>query len=79
MTTTEPSFPTTVSPGYSNTVEAQEDDLKSKPMKMKMIEALKEEMNKFLKEIQENTSKEGKKMSKILQDQKMEIETIRDT
>ena len=36
-----------------------------------MIEVFKEEMNKFLKEIQENTIKWEKEMNKILQDLKM--------
>jgi hypothetical protein len=33
-----------------------------------MIEALKEEMNKYLKEIQENTINQVKKMNKTVQD-----------
>jgi hypothetical protein len=39
-------LPTTASPGYSNTAEAQENDLKTNLMTM--TEALKEEMNKYL-------------------------------
>jgi hypothetical protein len=42
-----------VSPGYPTTTEAQENDFKSNLIKM--IEAYKEEMNKFLKQIHENT------------------------
>jgi hypothetical protein len=59
----EPSYGTTASPGYSNTAEAQENDLKSNLMKM--IEAFKEKMNKSLEEINENTIKQVKKMNKI--------------
>ena len=43
---------------------------------MKMIESLKEAINKSLKEIQENTRKQRKKTNKIVQDMKIEIETI---
>jgi hypothetical protein len=55
VTPSEHSYPTTASPGYPNRPEAQENDLKSNLIKM--IEAFKEEMNKSLKEIQENTIK----------------------
>ena len=62
--------PTTASPGYPN-------DLKSNLLKM--IETFKEEMNKSLKEIQENTIKQVKKINKIAQDLKVEIEAIKKT
>lgn len=52
MAPPEPRYHTTVAPGYSNTGEAQENNLKSNLMKT--IEALKEEINKSFKEIQEN-------------------------
>ena len=51
----EPSYPTTASPGYSNTAEAQENDLKLNFLKAR--EALKEEMNKSFKEIKEKKQK----------------------
>lgn len=47
MAPLEPNYPTTVSPGYSNTAEVQENDLKSSLMKM--TEAIKEEVNVSLK------------------------------
>ena len=50
------SYPTTASPGYPNKTKAQVNDLKSNHIKM--IETFKEEMNKSLKEIQENTIKQ---------------------
>ena len=53
MTPLEHTYMSVVSPGYPNTTKAQENDLKSNLIKM--IEAFKEEMNKSLKEIQENT------------------------
>jgi hypothetical protein len=44
-----------------------------------MIEAFKEEMNKSLKEIQENTIKQMKERNKTVQELKMEIETKKET
>lgn len=44
-----------------------------------MIETFKEEMNKSLKEIQENTIKLVKEMNKTVQDLKREIEAIMKT
>jgi hypothetical protein len=41
-----------------------------------MIDILKEEMNKFLKETYENTSKQLKEINKTVQDLKMERESI---
>jgi hypothetical protein len=41
------------------------------------VEAFKEETQKFLKELQENTIKQAKEMNKIIQDLKVEIETIK--
>ena len=70
MVTSEASYPMTASPGYPNTVEAQENDLKSNLMKM--IEAFKGEMNKSLKEIQGITTKYVNKINKIFQGLKME-------
>ena len=42
-----------------------------------MIEALKEETNIFLKEIQEKYKWAGKEINKTVQDLKMEIEAIK--
>ena len=44
-----------------------------------MIEAFKEEMNKSLKEIQENTIKQMKGINKTVKDLKLEINTIKKT
>lgn len=49
------SYPTTASPEYPNTTRIQENDFKSNTGKM--IEDVKEEMNKTFKEIQENEVK----------------------
>ena len=55
LDTSEPGSPTTVNPGYTNTPEKQDYDLK--PQLMKMIEEFKD-INNSLKEIQENTGKQ---------------------
>jgi hypothetical protein len=52
----EPSTPTSASPGYPNTSEKLEPDLKA--YLMMMVEDIKKEFNNSLKEIQENTVKE---------------------
>ena len=46
---------------------------------MKIIESFKEDINNSLKEIQENTVKQVKKLSKVIQDLKVEVETIKKT
>lgn len=56
MAHSEQRDPTTTTPGYDNTTEAQESDLKF--YLIKMIDAFKEEMNKSPKEIQENNIKQ---------------------
>ena len=61
----EPNFPTTASPGYSNTPKKQDSDLKSHLMKM--IEDLKEDINNSINETghsEENTIKQVKKLNK---------------
>jgi hypothetical protein len=52
----EPSTPTTVNPGYPNTPEKQESDLKSNLLML--VEDFKKGINNSLKEIQENTVKQ---------------------
>lgn len=59
MVPPEPRYPATANPGYMNTVEAQQSDLKYNLMKSR--KALKEEINKLLKEIQANTIKQKRK------------------
>ena len=55
-TSTEHSTPNSASPGYPNTSEKQDLDLKS--CLMMQIEDIKKDFNNSLKEIQENTAKE---------------------
>jgi hypothetical protein len=52
----EHSSPTTARPGYPDTPENQDADLK--PYLMKIIVSFKEDINNTLKEIQENTGKQ---------------------
>jgi hypothetical protein len=91
LASSEPNSPTTASPGYPNTPEKQDSDLKSHLMMMiedfkdinnslKEIQEntdLKEKIQKSLKELQENTTKQVKELNKTIQDLKMEIETIK--
>jgi hypothetical protein len=56
LASSEPSSPTTASPGYPNTPEKQDSDLKSHLMMV--IKNFKKDINNFCKEIQENTGKE---------------------
>ena len=46
---------------------------------MKIIESFKEDINNSLKEIQENTVKQVKELNKVIQDLKVEVETIKKT
>jgi hypothetical protein len=69
----ESNSPTIASPGYTITQEKQDMNLKSLPMIM--MEDYKD--NNSLKEIQENISKKVKKLNKTIQDQKLEVETIK--
>jgi hypothetical protein len=55
LASSEPNSPTTASPGYPKTLEKQDSDLKSHLIMM--IEVFKKDINKSLKEIQENTGK----------------------
>jgi hypothetical protein len=52
----EPSTPTSASPGYPNTPKKQDSDLKS--YVMMLVQSIKKEINNSLKEIQENTAKQ---------------------
>jgi hypothetical protein len=45
----------------------------------KQLESFKEETQKYLRELQENTTKQVMELNKIIQDLKMEVETIKKT
>ena len=56
LASSEPITPSTVSPGYRNTQEKQDFDLKS--YLMMLSEDFQKDINNSLKEIQENTAKQ---------------------
>jgi hypothetical protein len=58
----EHSTPTSASPGYPNTPEKQDLDLKA--YLMMLVEDIKKDFNNSLKEIQENTAKEVEVLKK---------------
>ena len=64
MAPLEMSVSTTSRSKYSNTDEVEENNLKNNFMKMS--EALKEKMRKFLKEVEEKTNKNWKKSTNPL-------------
>ena len=55
------------------------NSLKEMQNRGKQLEALKEETQKFLKELQENTTTQVMELNKTIQDLKMEVETIKIT
>ena len=60
MAASEPNSPIIASPGYPNTPENQDLDLKSQVMLLMkgIMEGFKKDINNSFKEIQENTSKQ---------------------
>ena len=46
---------------------------------MKIVESCKKDINNSLKEIQKNTGKHEKELNKVIQDLKVEVETIKKT
>ena len=74
MATSEPSSPTTASPGYPNTPKKQELDLKS--YLSKLIEGFKKNLNNSLKEIQETISQQVKALKEETQKSLKEIQKI---
>ena len=77
MSPPEPSNPATAGPERHKIAETQGKDLKI--VFNNMIEVLKEEITKSLKDIYENTNKQWKEMNKTVQDLKVEIESIKKT
>jgi hypothetical protein len=71
----EPNSPIIASPGYTITPEKQDMDLKS--LLMMMMVDYRKEINKSLKEIQENTWKQVKELNKTIENLKTEVETIK--
>jgi hypothetical protein len=90
LASSEPNSPTIASPGYTITPEKQDMDLKSLLMMMmedfkreiqentgRGLGAFKEETQKSLRELQENTTNRVMKLNKTMQDLKLEVETIK--
>jgi hypothetical protein len=71
MASSEPSSSTTVSPGYHNTPEKQDSDLKSHLMMM--IEDIKKDITNSLKEIEQNTGKQLKALKEETQQSLKEL------
>lgn len=71
----EPGSSTTASTEYTNTLENQEPVLKF--YLMKIIESCKENMKKKITE--RNTGKQVKELNKLIQDLKVEVNTIKKT
>ena len=65
LVSSEPSTPTTASPGYPTTPEKQDSDLKS--YLMMLVEDFKKDINNFFKEIQENTARQVEVLKKETQ------------
>ena len=63
MAPSKPNSPTAASPGYTNTPEKQDLDLKSQLMML--TEGFKKDSNNSFKEIKENTSKWGEALKEI--------------
>ena len=67
----EPSTPTSPSPGHPNTPEKLDPDLKAYRM---MIEDIKKDFNKSLKEIQQNTAKQVEDIKEEAQKSRKELQ-----
>jgi hypothetical protein len=72
----EPSTPTSASPGYPNTPEKLDPDLKA--YLMMMVEDIKKDFNNSLKEIQENTAKEVQILKEKQENTNKEVEALKE-
>jgi DNA anti-recombination protein RmuC len=72
LASSEPNSLTIASPGYTNTSEKQDSDLKS--LLMMMIENFKKDINNSLKEIQENTGKQQEALKEETQNSLKELQ-----
>jgi hypothetical protein len=74
LASSEPSTPTTASPGYTNTPKKQDLDLKS--YRMVLVEDFKKGINNSLKEIQENTAKQAEVLKELQENTAKQIEVL---
>ena len=72
MAASEPNYPTTASPGYTNTPETQELDLKS--LVRMLLEEHMKDINKSLKEIQEKNDEKLEVLTRKTQKAPKEIQ-----
>jgi hypothetical protein len=72
----DPSMPTTVSPGYPNTSEKQDSDLKS--YLVMLVENFKKGINNSLKEIEENTDKQIEFLKELQENNSKQIEIFKE-
>ena len=72
----EPSTPTSLSPGHPNTPEKVDLDLKA--FLMMMVEDIKKEFNNSLKEIQENTAKELQVLKEKQENTTKQVEVVKE-
>jgi chromosome segregation ATPase len=72
LASSEPNSPTIASPGYTNTLERQDSDLKL--LHMMMIEDIKKDINNSLKEIQENIGKQLEALKEETQKSLIELQ-----
>jgi gas vesicle protein len=74
--TSEPSTPTSASPGYPKTPEKLDPDLKA--YLMMMVEDIKKDFNNSLKEIQENTAKEAQVLKEKQENTTKQVEVLKE-
>jgi hypothetical protein len=72
----EPSTPTSASPGHPNTSEKLEPELKV--YLMMMVEDIKKDINNSLKELQENTSKDLQVLKEKQENTTKEVEVLKE-
>jgi septal ring factor EnvC (AmiA/AmiB activator) len=72
----EPSTPTSTSPGHPNTPKKLDQDLKAHLMMM--VEDIKKDFNNSLKEIQENNAKELQVLKEKLENTTKQVEVLKE-
>ena len=73
LASSEPNSPTIASPGYPNTLEKQDSDIKS--LLMMVIEDIKKDKNNSLKEIKENM---GKQLEALKEETQKSLKELRE-
>jgi hypothetical protein len=76
LPSSEPSTPTSTSPGYPNTPKKLDPDLKA--YLMMRVEDIKKDFNNSLKEIQENTAKEVQVLKEKQENTTKKVEDLKE-